>query len=892
MNKLSSGQHAALEEMVGFATERQQAGDLANAELLYGKILQVAPSHAVALHNLGLIYLNRGDCSAASVLLSEAVNQNPSEATFHYNLGLAYQQLNALDQARRAYEKAVRLAPSYRAAWENLGVVLQDSELYEEALQAYRRAFRMDPDSKAARDNIGVVLRVLGRVDEALDHYKKALGRAPLDCDLGFTLGATLLSVGRYQQGWALNEWRYWSPMCLEKGQPYRVPLPKWDGSSLSGRHLLVYGEQGIGDEIMAASCLDELISSAAKVTLLCERRLVPIFSRSFPEVCVLPKWVDSVMPILDQEFGADVRISLDSVPKFLRPDESCFDGSSYLKAEPGAVTKWQGKLNALGKTVKVGVSWRGGADSRAKMARSLPLQAFHPLFEHDDIAFVNIQYGNHADEIDAFNAQAPNPLVSFPEIDPLQDMDDFAALLAALDLVISVDNSTVHLAGALGVPTWVMLPAHADWRWLRGRHSTGWYSSVKLFWQEKFGPSGWQPVLARLVDELGGLKPRGDISGRLATAVGHATCVALSNPERPLSLMLNDTGYWDNWGNSAACLEIHDALKKRGYRVESVSLPQLLQARPLPSCLEDFDRDEFFEAYRLANQALLDRFGLSAIIVVNGEGYLAGFHPIGLSLLYLAYMAKTRLGKNVQIINHSCFPHELGVSNAELADAIYAKVYGVVDSVVVRDNQSAAELARLGVTARAGFDCLPLYLERHPVTRKSTSRRVVVAGMARSDRPVLDLVLALAFEAARLDFKVEMLVGGNAYLASEDVAFVNAIHPQLKDKYTLVAAQSESEWMDAIASADLLVTAGFHHAVAAAFLGTPMLVMAHRRAEMLGLLEKLELAEPHVVVDEGATQQAMQKLRKVLAEPELALVPGDVCQRLTAMARRNFEAM
>lgn len=893
MHSMTPELKQALDETMQLATQRHQAGDLANAEKLYGKVLEFMPEHAPALHNLGLIYLNRGDTAAAELLLSEAVRQNPNEATFHYNLALALQQQKRLVEAELSYAAALRIRPAYREAWENRGVVLQDLERFDEAEQAYRQALVLFACSRVANRNLGNILRVLGRMDEAVQHYLKAMECSPLDGEIAFGYGSALLATGDYVHGWRWSEWRYWSPENLEKSVPCRVPLPKWDGSNLAGRHVLTYGEQGIGDEIMFASCLNDLTAQAQGVTLLCEARLAPLFARSFPAVRIVSKGATGKVPTLDMSCECDCRISLASLPQFFRKNESSFPKEAYLIADQAAVAAWRQKLAALGKPLKVGISWRGGIEGRAKVARSLDLQLLAPLFERQDAVFVNVQYGCYDDEIAAFNRNVANPLICFPEVDPLREMDDFAALLSALDLVISVDNSTVHLAGALGVPTWVMLPAHADCRWLRGRADALWYPTLRLFWQEKFGKSGWPEVVANIAEQL----QRGVEASRLhvPVAADNRSMIVVSElgePERPLALMLNDTTYWYHWGCSATSLALHEGLRAAGYRVDSMPVTLFNALSPLPGSLEDFDDDAFYATFCAANRELVERISASDLVFINGEGSLHGFGHVALALLYTAYIAKCRLHKITQIVNHSCYPRDQNVANGELADAIYAKVYGVLDFIAVREDRSLQELARIGIAATRSFDCLPLYVQRHPAAMLDRSKRVVIAGSVNITPAFVDMMCLLANAAISLGYEVQLLVGANAYLAADDVLYAAELHQRLKGRYTLIDAQSEAEWLGTIAEAALLVSGRFHHTIAAASLGTPVLVAASNTAKIEGLLERLQLSAADVWLDSAAPQQALEKLRRVLVDASGARVTDAALAALRELAACNFDGL
>ncbi|MBK9252717.1 MAG: tetratricopeptide repeat protein [Proteobacteria bacterium] len=191
------------------------------------------------------------------------MEQRPAEPAFQFNLGLAQQTSGELELAATAYRQAVKLNPAYRKAWENLGVVLQDQQQHDEAIAAYRRALVLDAGSVLARQNLGNALRALGRLQEAEAEYRAVLDLQPLQADAAVQLGATRLMRGDFS-GWDDYEWRYWSSESLAGSLPWPMPLPKWDGGDLAGRTIHLYGEQGIGDEIMFASCVAHMARRSA----------------------------------------------------------------------------------------------------------------------------------------------------------------------------------------------------------------------------------------------------------------------------------------------------------------------------------------------------------------------------------------------------------------------------------------------------------------------------------------------------------------------------------------------------------------------------------------------------------------------------------------------------
>jgi hypothetical protein len=248
----------------------------------------------------------------------------------------------------------------------------------------------------------------------------------------------------------------------------------------------------------MFATCLPDLISQAARCMVACEPRLQPLFARSFPGAQVV-----SIAELLSADRAAgpvDYQVAAGSVPQFLRRDWVSFPRRErILMADPAEHDRWRRRLDALGPGLKVGISWRGGKDPTEVRRRSTALEQWQPVLAVPHTQFVNVQYGDCAAELEAARRRFSVPIHHWPEIDALTNLDGFASLLAALDLLISVDNSTVHLAAALGVPTWMLLPypSASQWRWFLDRDDSVWYASLRIFRKAHAEP--WSDVFAEI---------------------------------------------------------------------------------------------------------------------------------------------------------------------------------------------------------------------------------------------------------------------------------------------------------------------------------------------------------------------------------------------------------
>jgi polysaccharide pyruvyl transferase WcaK-like protein len=242
-----------------------------------------------------------------------------------------------------------------------------------------------------------------------------------------------------------------------------------------------------------------------------------------------------------------------------------------------------------------------------------------------------------------------------------------------------------------------------------------------------------------------------------------------------------------------------------------------------------------------------------------------------------------------VHIVNHSCYPSTGG--SAEL-DALYRKVYATAAFVAVREDQSIAQLASLGINATASFDCLPLYVARHPVRVARDARRVVMAGCVQLDAPMLDLLARMANEVLAAGHELVFLAGANAWPAQDDAQLLAALQPRLRGRYRLVAATSEAEWLGTIAGAALLVSGRFHHSIAAACLGTPLLIAGSNTRKNDGLIDRLGLSRDAVWMDAAQPDMASARLAALLRDPSPGKVGEERLAQLRELAGRNFDQL
>lgn len=503
--------HVTLAEAYDQAIASHRQGDFVRAEGIYRELLRHQPQQPWVLEMLGVLARDTGRLQMAVDLLRQAQSLMPEKPLFMANLGAALVDVGEQDEAERYLVEAVQRGPECVEAHVNLGALYERQGRLDEALPICLRGVELAPDKPAAFYNLANVHLHLGNLDEAIRCYEQLLQLAPDIAKGHWNLGLTHLLMGNFRVGWEGYQWREASGQV--EIDPY--PQPLWDGSSLAGKTILIHAEQGVGDEIMFASCYPEIIAQAGKVVLLCEPRLARLFARSFPEAVV--HGVRRRKPALWQPPEAiDVQIPAGSLPRYLRPTWESFPrAEKYLKADAVSTRLWRERFDQIGPGLKVGISWRAGGRASEQRRRTTQLDAWLPLLSVPGVHWINLQYGDCAADLAAVKERYGIDIHDWDDVDPMRDLDSVAAEIAALDLVISVGNTTVHMAGALGIEAWTALPHVPGWRWLIDHDEMPWYRTVRLFRQPK--RNDWETLFAMLAERLRAEVERRGISAAAA---------------------------------------------------------------------------------------------------------------------------------------------------------------------------------------------------------------------------------------------------------------------------------------------------------------------------------------------------------------------------------------
>ena len=478
-----------MEKLLSIGKERLGAGDLVAAEKHFGAATVRSPDSAEAQFYLGVALLRQKHYEDAIDCFVLALGYRPEFVDARFQLGLAHLYLGHFDEAIECFRKVIELKPGHADAHCNLGYLLHKHlEEVDEAEAHLRRALKLAPEKIETQINLAMVMDYRGEGDAAFRAYNRILKMKPDDPEARVNRALALLARGDFASGWADYEARH----ALQTRRDFRLPV--WDGTSLSGRVIVVHAEQGLGDEILFASCLPDLVAQADRVILECSERLEPLFRRSFPQAVVRSMRKNDPIDWLGEYGPVHFQAPIGSLPRWFRRDRAAFGGKGgYLVADSQAVDEWRNRLAVRGKRI-VGVSWRGGGPATRGRLRSVPLELLNPLLEQD-AEFVSLQHGSDTNELEGTRGRVR----AFPGI--TDNPDELAALIVALDLVISVDNTTAQLAGALGVPLWIMLSASPEWRYGSSGETMPWYPSARLFRQGK--ERRWEPVVQEITDAL-----------------------------------------------------------------------------------------------------------------------------------------------------------------------------------------------------------------------------------------------------------------------------------------------------------------------------------------------------------------------------------------------------
>jgi tetratricopeptide (TPR) repeat protein len=457
------------------------------AETAAKTALAMMPNMVQAQRNLGhaLSYLKRNQ--EAAEVYRQAIALEPGNAEAHFGLGNVLRNIGQWDQAIESYHQALRLHPTSIQAMNNLGGTLRLKGELAESLAVHRRAIAIQPGNAKANSNLGVTLLELGEFDAALTALRRGVTLQPTDPAMHFNLALALLMIGDFRNGWAEYEWR-WG--CEDFPSPVRsFGVPLWNGESLEGKRIVLYAEQGYGDTIQFARYVPLVAAMGGRVVLEVHEKLFRLLQHTPGAEVVIPRG----QPVPE----VDLNCPLMSLPRALGTIlETIPPAPAVMFVDPQRAMHWREKLRQLPGSRRVGLVWAGRSWHLNDHNRSIAPVKLLPLLAIGDASFISLQKGR-ADWL------PPLELGVVDWTDDLHDFADTAALVSELDCVIAVDTAVAHLSASLGKPTFLLLPLHADFRWLLNRADSPWYPSMRLMRQSIRGD--WTDPLARVVEQLSG---------------------------------------------------------------------------------------------------------------------------------------------------------------------------------------------------------------------------------------------------------------------------------------------------------------------------------------------------------------------------------------------------
>jgi tetratricopeptide (TPR) repeat protein len=465
----------------------------AQALASYDRAIALQPGYAEALNNRGDLLLILGRYQDALDSLDAALAFRPDYVDALYNRGNVLQKLNRFDEALIAYNRAIALRPGYGEALNNRGTLFLALNRHEEALASCDQAIAVRPDWPDPLCNRGVALQVVGRHEEAVECFDRALALQPDSAEVHANRSMSRLALGDFEAGWKEYEWRWKTVMVRDLVRRFRAQ--RWlDQTNIDGRTILLHAEQGFGDTLQFCRYVP-MVSARAKVVLE-----VP------PRLCRLLATLDGGATIIGQGEKLppfDLHCPLLSLPLAFGTTLATIPATvPYLRADLRETEAWSQRLKAL-PGLRVGIAWAGGLRPYEPLLRAIDLRRsitlghFAPLTALPGVSLISLQKGEPASQ----TRMPPSGMVIHDWTEELEDFADTAALVAALDLVITVDTAVAHLAGALGKNVWILNRFDACWRWLPGREDSPWYPTARLFRQSV--PGDWDSVIAAVRDAL-----------------------------------------------------------------------------------------------------------------------------------------------------------------------------------------------------------------------------------------------------------------------------------------------------------------------------------------------------------------------------------------------------
>ena len=514
----------------------QRKGQLQEAIIIFEKLLKKDPRNYQGRIHLGLSYLLNEDPIPASKILHLLHEERPDDLDVLRLVANAYTKLGQFPLAIRFLKRVINLDPKDFETWLNLtsaaacsqqntealyfatqaisirptdprahlnlGGALSSAGRLEDALYCFETVLKLDPGSVAALSNCALIFDKRGDHDTALSYLNRCntlvTSGSKQEDELFYKMSYPHLSKGNLKQGWAMYEYGFKPNNVLSRGPKRIFSAPKWNGQPIHGQKLLVWREQGLGDELMFFHTLPEVFTQCNDVIIECESRLVSLFERSFPN-CLVRAQDFSTLTGASPHNDFDYHIPVGSLLQLFRNDISNFSRNKpYLKPAPDQVMNFSERLSTFKNKKLVGICWRSGSVSVERNIHYAPLSSWKPIFDIENVVFVNLQYGDCRSEIEEAKKALDIDIINWPDLDLRNDLEGVAALIANMDCVVSVGTAVAQMAGALGIP--LKLLVSRDWV-LLGQNQYPWFGNTELFASDILQPV--EPLIPQVANQL-----------------------------------------------------------------------------------------------------------------------------------------------------------------------------------------------------------------------------------------------------------------------------------------------------------------------------------------------------------------------------------------------------
>jgi tetratricopeptide (TPR) repeat protein len=430
----------------------------------------------------------------------QALKLTPNDPIIYNNFGIYLIHLRKFQKAIKCFNKAIHINPNFETAHNNLGNVFQELDRYQEAVSCYQKAINIKPHFAEAHYNLGNVLNKIGKTRNAILNYKKALKHNPRYNSARYNLARAQLAIDDFENGWKGFELRdgntkkFYEKLGITKEQV-------WNGSKFNGS-LLIHADQGIGDEILYSSIFSELVNYHKDLIISADERLINLFEKSFPKIKFISRKKTKIISKIRKinAMKNSRQLLAGSLGKYFRNSLEDFKHNQYPWLVPNIhrVEEFKKYFSVLEK-IKVGLSWKSTAKNYKD--KNISLTDLAKIFPADYFEIINLQYGDIKSDKIKFEEKTKRKLIHFDNFDYTNDLEGLAALICNCDLVASISNATVHLAGALGKHTWILIPTNAQWYWHSSRNKSLWYPNIRLFRQKNKGD--WNDVFNHVKVEV-----------------------------------------------------------------------------------------------------------------------------------------------------------------------------------------------------------------------------------------------------------------------------------------------------------------------------------------------------------------------------------------------------